>query len=138
MVILDALEILLDKLPLKVFAHNVECVPRLDSTVRDPRASFSQSLAVLGTARKLRPDLKIKSSIMVGIGETDEEIIEAMKLLRKAGVDMITLGQYLQPSHKHLPVSRFPEPEKIRYLGWFGKRDGFQGSSKWTFGTLLL
>ena len=123
---LDALEILLDKLPLKVFAHNVECVPRLDSTVRDPRASFSQSLAVLGTARKLRPDLKIKSSIMVGIGETDEEIIEAMKLLRKAGVDMITLGQYLQPSHKHLPVSRFPEPEKFAIWDGLAREMGFK------------
>lgn len=110
---LDALEVLLDNLPIKVFAHNVECVPRLDSLVRDPRASFEQSIKVLSNAKKLRPDLKIKSSIMVGLGENDEEIVEAMELLREVGVDMITLGQYLQPSNKHLPIDRFPEPKQF-------------------------
>ena len=110
---LDALEVLLDNLPIKVFAHNVECVPRLDSLVRDPRASFEQSIKILSNAKKLRPDLKIKSSIMVGLGENDEEIVEAMELLREAGVDMITLGQYLQPSNKHLPIDRFPEPKQF-------------------------
>ena len=110
---LDALESLLVNLPIKVFAHNVECVPRLDSVVRDPRASFQQSIKILSHAKKLRPDLKIKSSIMVGLGENDEEIIEAMKLLRNVGVDMITLGQYLQPSNKHLPIDRFPEPKQF-------------------------
>ena len=110
---LDALEVLLDNLPIKVFAHNVECVPRLDSLVRDPRASFEQSIKILSNAKKLRPDLKIKSSIMVGLGENDEEIVEAMELLREVGVDMITLGQYLQPSNKHLPIDRFPEPKQF-------------------------
>jgi lipoic acid synthetase len=110
---LDALEVLLDNLPIKVFAHNVECVPRLDRLVRDPRASFEQSIKILSHAKRLRPDLKIKSSIMVGLGENDEEIVEAMKLLREVGVDMITLGQYLQPSDKHLPIDRFPEPKQF-------------------------
>jgi lipoic acid synthetase len=77
-------------------------------------------------AHRLRPDLKIKSSIMVGLGETDEEIIEAMKLLRSAGVDMITLGQYLQPSHKHLPVSRFPEPDKFASWDGLAREIGFK------------
>lgn len=107
---LDALAHLLRDLPLRVFAHNVECVPRLDSVVRDPRASFSQSLEILREAKRLRPDLAIKSSIMVGVGETDEEVVEAMRLLREAGVELITLGQYLQPSWKHLAIDRFPEP----------------------------
>ena len=113
---LEALEELLDNLPLRVFAHNVECVPRLDSLVRDPRASFEQSLEILREARRLRPDILIKSSIMVGLGETDEEVSESMRLLFDAGVDMLTLGQYLQPSNRHLPVDRFPEP--AQFASW--------------------
>tara|TARA_B100000029_G_scaffold172544_1_gene168909 strand:+ start:288 stop:1031 length:744 start_codon:yes stop_codon:yes gene_type:complete len=116
---LEALGDLLDNLPLRVFAHNVECVPRLDSVVRDSRASFEQSLGVLREARRLRPDILIKSSIMVGLGETDEEVGEAMRLLFEAGVDMLTLGQYLQPSDRHLPVDRFPEPEQ--FASWDGE-----------------
>ncbi|RJU83372.1 MAG: lipoyl synthase [Candidatus Poseidoniales archaeon] len=123
---IDALEMLLEELPLKVFAHNVECVPRLDSKVRDSRASFEQSLEILKMARKLRPDIKIKSSLMVGLGETDEEIVETMKLLKSSGVDMITLGQYLQPSYKHLPVSRFPEPEKFAIWDGLAREIGFK------------
>ena len=100
---LEALAGLLDGLPIKVFAHNVECVPRLDGVVRDPRASFSQSLEVLTEASRLRPDLKIKSSLLVGLGKTDQEVVDAMRLLRGAGVHMITIGQYLRPSQRHLP-----------------------------------
>jgi len=107
---LEALALLLDELPLRVFAHNVECVPRLDKIVRDPRASFQQSIDILREARRLRPDVAIKSSIMVGVGEKNGEVLDAMKLLREAGVELITLGQYLQPSWKHLAVERFPEP----------------------------
>jgi len=107
---LEALAMLLDGLPLRVFAHNVECVPRLDALVRDPRASFKQSLRILSEARRLRPDIRIKSSIMVGLGESDEEVTEAMGMLYEAGVEMVTLGQYLQPGDRHLPVERFPEP----------------------------
>ncbi len=115
---LEALRDLLQDLPLKVFAHNVECVPRLDGKVRDKRASFEQSLSILRMAKEIRPDLMTKTSLMVGLGETDDEVIEAMRKIREAGVDMITLGQYLQPSHKHLPVERFPEPEK--FADWDG------------------
>jgi len=107
---LEALAMLLDGLPLRVFAHNVECVPRLDALVRDPRASCKQSLRILSEARRLRPDIRIKSSIMVGLGESDEEVTEAMGMLYEAGVEMVTLGQYLQPGDRHLPVERFPEP----------------------------
>jgi len=113
---LDALEKLLYELPLRVFAHNVECVPRLDKVVRDRRASFKQSLEILSNAKQIRPELLTKTSMMVGLGETDEEIEDAMKMIREAGVDMITLGQYLQPSFKHIPVERFPEPD--RFADW--------------------
>ena len=107
----QALAHLLDGSPLSVFAHNVECVPRLDRLVRDHRASFEQSIGILRQAKVLRPDIVTKSSLMVGVGETNEEITEALGLLREAGVALITIGQYLAPSNKHLPVSRFPEPE---------------------------
>ena len=108
---LEALAALLDGLELRVFAHNVECVPRLDSVVRDHRASFQQSLKILKEAKQLRPDILTKSSIMVGVGETDEEVVEAMKLLREVDVDLLTIGQYLAPSPRHLAVDRFPEPD---------------------------
>ena len=74
---LDALEKLLYELPLRVFAHNVECVPRLDKVVRDRRASFKQSLEILSNAKEIRPELLTKTSMMVGLGETDEEIEDA-------------------------------------------------------------
>ena len=119
---------LLNGLDLQVFAHNVECVPRLDKVVRDPRASFEQSIAILQQSKNLRPDVLTKSSLMVGLGETDDEIIETLKMLRNADVDLVTIGQYLAPSPKHLPVDRFPDPskydfwakeiEKLGFLGW--------------------
>ncbi len=116
-------------LELEVFAHNVECVPRLDEIVRDPRASFNQSINILRWAKELRPDILTKSSIMVGLGESDEEVIEAMKLLKKADCDIITIGQYLQPNKKLLPVDRFPEPEKFEYWEKIAKELGFLGSA---------
>ena len=119
---------LLNGLELEVFAHNVECVPRLDSRVRDHRASFEQSIGILKEAKRLRPDILTKSSIMVGLGETDEEITEALQMLRDAKVDLVTIGQYLAPSPRHLAVDRFPEPsrydewslqiEEMGFLGW--------------------
>ena len=77
---LDALKLLLENSPLSVFAHNVECVPRLDKKVRDPRASFEQSLLILKQAKKIRPDIITKTSLMVGVGESNDEIIMAMDL----------------------------------------------------------
>ena len=109
----EALQFLLDGIPLAVFAHNVECVPRLDRFVRDPRASFSQSLSVLRRAKELAPRLMTKSSMMVGLGETNSEVTQAMGLLRDADVDMLTLGQYLapgRPGERFLPVARFVPP----------------------------
>jgi lipoic acid synthetase len=113
----EALEFLLDDIPLAVFAHNVECVPRLDRQVRDPRASFGLSQSVLRRAKELRPDLWTKSSIMMGLGETNDEVTDAMQRLRGADVDMLTLGQYLapgKPGERFLPVDRFVTPEQFR------------------------
>lgn len=104
-------------LPLRVFAHNVECVPRLDKLVRDPRASFDQSLGILREAKRLRPDLATKSSLMVGLGETDDEVRQAMQRLHEeAQVDIVTLGQYLtpgRPGERFLPVDRYVTPEQF-------------------------
>jgi lipoic acid synthetase len=126
----DALTHLLDGVPLSVFAHNVECVPRLDHAVRDPRASFTQSLEVLQRARLLRPDLWTKSSIMVGLGESDDEVLEAMRQLRGAGVELLTLGQYLSPGKpgtRFLPVDRFVPPEQFDAWKAAGYEMGFLG-----------
>jgi lipoic acid synthetase len=125
----DALQFLLDDIPLSVFAHNVECAPRLDKLVRDPRASFSQSLQVLRRAKELRPDLWTKSSIMIGLGETDEEVTDAMRQLRGAQVDMLTLGQYLapgRPGERYLPVDRFVPPEQFAAWADEAKLLGFR------------
>ena len=111
-----SLEHLLERIPLSVFAHNVECVPRLDPEVRDRRASFSQSLEVLRRAKELRPDVWTKSSIMVGVGETNEEVSQAMRELRTAEVEILTLGQYLAPGRpggRYLPVDRYVPPEQF-------------------------
>ncbi|MEN1680096.1 MAG: lipoyl synthase [Planctomycetota bacterium] len=110
----QALTHLMDGVPLSVFAHNVECVPRLDKLVRDPRASFDQSLEVLKLAKELRPDLPTKSSIMVGLGETDDEVIDALRRLRSGGVELATLGQYIapgRPGERFLPVDRYVHPD---------------------------
>ena len=130
----QALADLLIGLELEVFAHNVECVPRLDRKVRDRRASFDQSIGILKEAKRLRPDILTKSSIMVGVGETDEEITEALKLLKDAGVDLVTIGQYLAPSPKHLAVDRFPEPS--RYDEWSTQIEEM-GFSGWACGPLV-
>ncbi len=126
----EALAHLLDGVPLAVFAHNVECVPRLDSLVRDPKASFAQSLEVLQRAKRLRPDMWTKSSIMVGLGETDEEVVSAMRLLRDAGVELLTLGQYLapgKPGTRFLPVDRYVHPDQFAEWESEARAMGFGG-----------
>jgi lipoic acid synthetase len=124
-----ALTYLLTDAPLDVFAHNVECVPRLDTLVRDPRASFAQSVHVLLRAKELRDDVWTKSSIMVGLGETDSEVVDAMRQLREAHVDMLTLGQYLapgRPGERYLPVDRFVTPEQFEKWGDEAREMGFR------------
>ena len=143
----EALTHLLEDSPLSVFAHNVECVPRLDSLVRDPRASFQLSLRVLKKAHQLRPDLLTKSSVMVGLGESDAEVSAAMRELREASVDLITLGQYLAPGRageRFLPVDRFVTPkqfsawsEEARTLGFKAVASGPLVRSSFQAGSLL-
>lgn len=110
---------------LAVFAHNLETVRRLTPTVRDPRAGYDQSLAVLRTAKEHRPDLLTKSSLMLGLGETDEEICAAMADLRGSGVDILTLGQYLRPTVHHLAVRRYLHPDEFLRLRARGLALGF-------------
>ncbi len=104
---------------LEVFAQNVETVRRLTHPVRDPRASYEQTLAVLAHAKQHRPDVLTKTSLMLGLGETEAEIAAAMDDLRAANVDLLTLGQYLRPTVNHLPVARYVAPEEFdRYRDW--------------------
>ncbi len=99
-----------------VVAHNIETVERLTPSVRDRRASYRQSLDVLRSLKDRPERLYTKSSVMVGLGETEDELLETFKDLRSAGVDVLTLGQYLQPSQYHLRVERFVTPaEFARY-----------------------
>jgi lipoic acid synthetase len=98
---------------LEVFAQNVETVRRLTHPVRDPRASYEQTLAVLKHAKAFRPDVLTKTSLMLGLGETDDEIFDAMDDIRAAGVDILTLGQYLRPTLNHLPIERWVKPEEF-------------------------
>jgi len=111
--------------PLDVFAHNLETVARLTNTVRDPRAGYTQSLYVLEQAKVHRSDLLTKSSLMLGLGETDKEILEAMDDLRRCDVDVLTLGQYLRPTKHHLPVERYVHPEEFAGYRERGLERGF-------------
>ena len=98
---------------LDVFAQNVETVKRLTHPVRDPRASYEQTLAVLEHAKRRRPDVLTKTSLMLGLGETDDEIIQTLEDLRAIGCDILTLGQYLRPTVNHLAVERYVTPEEF-------------------------
>ncbi len=96
-----------------VFAHNIETVERLTPSVRDPRAGYRQSLEVLRLVKERDPQRYTKSSIMLGLGEKDDEVIQALKDLRAVGCDIVTFGQYLQPTKKHLDVIEYITPEKF-------------------------
>lgn len=98
----------------EVIAQNIETVERLTHPVRDRRAGYQQTMTLLRRVKEWSPQTYTKSSIMLGLGETDDEIRQTMKDLRAHGVDILTLGQYLQPTHKHLPVEAFVTPEKFK------------------------
>jgi lipoic acid synthetase len=121
---LDAVDVSVDARP-DVWAHNIEVVRRLQRTIRDVRCSYEQSLRVLARAKERAPDVVTKSSIMVGIGETDDEVVETMRDLRGAGVEVLTLGQYLRPTPKHAPVDRFVEPARFDAFAAEGRAMGF-------------
>jgi lipoyl synthase len=109
-----------------VYAHNIETVERLHRRVRDVRATYSQTLETLAVAKRYRPDVVTKSSVMLGLGETEDELRQVMGDLRSAGVDILTLGQYLQPNQKLLPVERFVHPDEFaQFKKWAEQDFGF-------------
>jgi lipoic acid synthetase len=120
----DDLERLMSARP-DVLAHNVEVVSRLQRKIRDPRCSFGRSLETLRGAKAADPTVFTKSSIMLGLGETHPEVLESMTALREAGVEFLTLGQYLRPSPKHAPVREYVTPERFDELGRIGREMGF-------------
>ncbi|THU51547.1 hypothetical protein C4D60_Mb06t32180 [Musa balbisiana] len=122
---LEAVSLLADS-GLDVFAHNIETVRRLQRIVRDPRAGYEQSLNVLKHAKLCQDGMVTKSSIMLGLGESDEEVKEAMADLRAIGVDILTLGQYLQPTPLHLTVKEYVTPEKFAFWKEYGESAGFR------------
>jgi lipoic acid synthetase len=109
----------------EILNHNTETVPRLYRTVR-PQANYRQSLDLLANAKKLDPGALTKSGIMVGLGETKEEIIEVMHDLRAQELDILTIGQYLRPSPLHLPVYRYVHPDEFQEFHDVGLEMGFQ------------
>jgi len=122
---LGALDVVLEAQP-EVLAHNLETVRRLQATVRDKRANFDQSLSILERARRSGKVRFTKTSLMLGLGETEPEIGEAMDAARAVGVDILTMGQYLQPSKRHLDVVEFVAPEKFERLRLLGVAKGFR------------
>jgi lipoic acid synthetase len=122
---LAAVDVVLEARP-EVLAHNLETVRRLQATVRDKRANFDQSLAVLERAKQSGKVRYTKTSLMLGLGETETEIAETMDAARAVGVDIFTMGQYLQPSKRHLEVVEFVAPEKFGRLREVGLAKGFR------------
>lgn len=110
---------------LEVFAQNVETVKRLTHEVRDPRAGYEKTLKVLAHAKQHRPSVITKTSLMLGLGETEEEILATFDDLRAIGVDIVTLGQYLRPTKNHLPVQRWVTPEEFNRYRDIGLAKGF-------------
>jgi len=109
----------------QVFGHNLETVKRLQGTVRDRRANYEQSLLVLRTAKELAPQVYTKSALMLGLGETKEELSQAFDDLLDSGVSLLSLGQYLRPSRAHIPVSQFVPPETFEELKQLALKKSF-------------
>jgi lipoic acid synthetase len=122
--VLEHVELVVDS-GLEVYAQNVETVERLTHPVRDPRAGYRQTIDVLAHAKEFRPQVLTKTSLMLGLGETDREIMETMDDLRAARVDIVTLGQYLRPTPHHLPIERYVTPEEFEAYRCEGLDKGF-------------
>jgi lipoic acid synthetase len=120
----DALKIVLDADP-DVLNHNTETVPRLYRVVRSG-ARYERTLTLLANAKKFSPGMVTKSGVMVGLGESSEELVEVFRDLGNRGVDILTIGQYLRPSKDHLPIARFYAPEEFQYLKDEALRFGFR------------
>lgn len=111
----------------EVFNHNTETVPRLYRKVRGPKSEYRWTLELLGRVKRFRPTVKTKSGMMLGLGETREEILDVLADLLDRGCDLLTLGQYLQPAtDRYLPVTRYVPPEEFAELGEIARRMGFQ------------
>lgn len=110
----------------EVISHNLETVRRLTPSIRDRRASYDQSLLQLERVKGMDPGIFTKSSLMLGLGEEKEEVIETMHDMRAVGIDFLTLGQYLRPSEKHAPVKRYAPPEEFEELKKIGEELGFK------------
>jgi lipoic acid synthetase len=121
----DSLKKVIEARP-DVIGHNIETVERLTPTVRDRRAKYRQTLDVLANIKRLDPTRYSKSAIMLGLGERDEEIFQTLKDVREAGVDFLTIGQYLRPSLKHLKVEDYVHPEKFKDYQQWGEEMGFK------------
>jgi lipoic acid synthetase len=119
-----AIERVLEAEP-EVYNHNMETVPRLYKKVRG-RADFQRSLDLLAHVKKQKPHIMTKSGLMLGLGETHEELLETLAELRAVGCDALTLGQYLKPTLKHIPVARFLPPEEFDMLGALARSLGFK------------
>ncbi len=111
-----------------VFGHNLETVERLSPGVRDPRADYHRSLDVLAAVRRIAPEMTTKSGLMVGLGETDDELRQALRDLRSVGCDIVTVGQYLQPARRCLPVERYAIPEEFAAFEEEARSLGFKSA----------
>lgn len=120
----DALKLVMDERP-DVLNHNIETVRRRSDKVRS-KAKYDRSLELLRRAKELQPDIPTKSSMMLGVGETFEEVLQTMDDLRAVGCDIMTIGQYLQPTRKHLPVERYWTPDEFALLKEEGMKRGFK------------
>lgn len=119
----DSLQTVMDAEP-NILNHNIETVKRLSDRVR-ARAKYDRSIELLRRAKVMKPNIPTKSSIMLGVGETYEEVLEAMDDLRAVGVNILTLGQYLQPTSSHLPIERYVHPDEFKALKEEGLKRGF-------------
>lgn len=119
----DALQMVVDARPF-VLNHNIESVPRLYRQVR-PQAIYERSLALIRRAKDAAPDMLTKSGFMVGLGETPAELFQVMRDLRAHGCDILTIGQYLRPSLKHLPMDRYYDPDEYEQFRAYGRELGF-------------
>ena len=122
---LEPLKVVMDERP-DILNHNVETVPRLFSTIQ-PQCRYDWSLDVLRNAKKLWPEAITKSGIMVGLGESEDEVLETMQDLRHVDVDILTVGQYLQPSREHAPILRYYKPEDFEMF----ERRGYEMGFRW-------
>ena len=121
---LEALQTIVDAKP-EVIAHNLETVKRLQGAIRDPRANYEKSLKILEEVKKMDPTRYTKSAQMLGLGETEGEVVQSMKDLRTIGVDVVTYGQYLRPSEFHVPVHEYVSPEQFKRYEVLAKEHGF-------------